>query len=203
MQTFAGKVTFLLFNMLPRFVSFSSKEQVSFNCMAVVTICSDFGAQENKVYQFPLFPHLFVMKWWNQIPWSLFFECWVLSQLFHSLLLPLSSSSLVPFHFSATKIVSSAYLRLLIFLPAVFIPACASSSPAFHMMHSAYMLRNGNPLQYSCLKNSMDRGAWWAEVLGFAKSWTQLKQLSTAQLIYKVVLVLSGQQSGSDIHICV
>ena len=33
---------------------------------------------------------------------------------------------------------SSAYLRLLIFLPAILIPACASSSPAFLMMYSAY-----------------------------------------------------------------
>ena len=29
---------------------------------------------------------------------------------------------------------------------------------------------NGNPLQYSCLKNSMDRGAWWATVYGIAES---------------------------------
>ena len=29
---------------------------------------------------------------------------------------------------------------------------------------------NGNPLQYSCLKNSMDRGAWWATVQGVIKS---------------------------------
>ena len=33
---------------------------------------------------------------------------------------------------------------------------------------------NGNPLQYSCLKNPMDRGAWWAAVHGIVKSWTQL-----------------------------
>ena len=33
---------------------------------------------------------------------------------------------------------------------------------------------NGNPLQYSCLENSMDRGAWWATVHGVAKSGTQL-----------------------------
>ena len=33
---------------------------------------------------------------------------------------------------------------------------------------------NGNPLQYSCLENSMDRGAWWATVLGVAKSQTPL-----------------------------
>ena len=30
---------------------------------------------------------------------------------------------------------------------------------------------NGNPLQYSCLENLMDRGAWWAAVHGVAKSW--------------------------------
>jgi len=30
--------------------------------------------------------------------------------------------------------------------------------------------RNGNPLQYSCLENSMDRGAWWATVHGVKKS---------------------------------
>ena len=32
----------------------------------------------------------------------------------------------------------------------------------------------GNPLQYSCLENSMDRGTWWATVHGAAKSWTVL-----------------------------
>ena len=34
---------------------------------------------------------------------------------------------------------------------------------------------NGNPPQYSCLENTMDRGAWWATVHGVAQSWTQLK----------------------------
>ena len=33
---------------------------------------------------------------------------------------------------------------------------------------------NGNPLQYSCLKNPMDRGAWWATVCGVTKSRTRL-----------------------------
>ena len=33
---------------------------------------------------------------------------------------------------------------------------------------------HGNPLQYSCLENAMDRGAWWATVHRVAKSWTQL-----------------------------
>ena len=54
-----------------------------------------------------------------------------------------SSSSL-----SATKVVSSAYLRLLIFLPAILIPACASSSLAFHMMYSACKLnKQGDNIQ--------------------------------------------------------
>ena len=33
---------------------------------------------------------------------------------------------------------------------------------------------NGNPLQYSCLENCMDRGAWWATVHGVTKSQTRL-----------------------------
>ena len=33
-------------------------------------------------------------------------------------------------------------------------------------------VRNGNPLQYSCLENSMDRGTWWATVYGVAKNGT-------------------------------
>ena len=38
---------------------------------------------------------------------------------------------------------------------------------------------NGNPLQYLCLENPMDRGAWWPIVHSVAKSRTRLKQLST------------------------
>ena len=44
---------------------------------------------------------------------------------------------------------------------------------------------NGNPLQYSCLKNSMDRGAWWVTVHGVTKSWTRLSDFT---LIYKFIL---------------
>ena len=72
---------------------------------------------------------------------AMIFVFWMLSfkPTFHS---PLSlfikrlfSSSL-----SAIRVVSSAYLRLLIFLPAILIPVCASSSPALLMIHFAYML---------------------------------------------------------------
>ena len=54
-----------------------------------------------------------------------------------------SSSSL-----SAIRVVSSAYLSLLIFLLAILIPACASSRPAFLMMYSAYKLnKQGDNIQ--------------------------------------------------------
>ena len=38
--------------------------------------------------------------------------------------------------------------------------------------------RNGYPLQYSGLENSMDRGVWWATVHGVTKSWTWTEQLT-------------------------
>ena len=40
---------------------------------------------------------------------------------------------------------------------------------------------NGNPLQYSCLENPRDRGAWWAAVYGVAQSWTRLTRLGIVQ----------------------
>ena len=56
--TFVDKVMSLLFNILSRLViNFPSKEQTSFNFMAVITICNDFGAPQNKVsYCFHCFP---------------------------------------------------------------------------------------------------------------------------------------------------
>ena len=44
---------------------------------------------------------------------------------------------------------------------------------------------DGNSLQYSCLENPMDRGAWQATVRGIRKSQTQLKRLSTMYLVTK------------------
>ena len=81
------------------------------------------------------------MKWWDRMPCSSLFECWVLSQLFSlssfTLTKRIFSSSLL----SAIRVVLSAYLKLLIFLPTILIQVtCDSSSPVFLMMYSAYKL---------------------------------------------------------------
>ena len=109
--------------------------------MAAITICSDFGAPKNKVWHcFHCFPIYF--------PWSDGTGChdlnvfWMLN---FKPTFPLSSFTFFKRLFSssslpAIRVTSSAYLRLLIFLPAILIPARASSSPAFLMMYSAYKL---------------------------------------------------------------
>ena len=56
---------------------------------------------------------------------------------------------------------------------------------------------NGNPFQYSCQENPVDRGAWWATVHGLAKGWTRL---SEHQWIKKIQLnngnICSGPGMG-------
>ena len=54
---------------------------------------------------------------------------------------------------------------------------------------------NGNPFQYSCLENAMDRGAWWATVHGVAKSRTRLSDL-TVSFLY----LLHGQAGSLPLH---
>ena len=121
--------------------SFSSKEQAFFNFMAAVTICSDFGTQENKVchclHCFPIFCHEMMG------PDAMIFIFWMLnfkaafSLTSFTLIKRLFSSSSL----SAIRVVSSAYLRLMIFLPTILVPTCEPSSPAFYMMYSAYKLK--------------------------------------------------------------
>ena len=123
-----------------------SKEQASFNFMAALTICSDFGAQKNKVWHcFPVY-----------LPWSIGTGCHDLSFLNFLSFKPISSFFSFIFikrlfsssWLSAIMVVLSAYLRLLVFLIAILIPACASSSPAFLMMYSAYKLnKQGDNIQ--------------------------------------------------------
>ena len=101
--------------------------------MAAVTNCSDFGAQENKVcHCFPI-----CLTCSDGTGWSSFFECSFRPAM------PLSSFTFIFFSsssLSAIRVLSSAYLRLLIFLLAILISAWASSSPAFHLVYSAYKL---------------------------------------------------------------
>ena len=62
---------------------------------------------------------------------------------------------------------------------------------------------NGNPLQYSCLENPRDRGAWWAAVYGVAQGRTRLKQLSSRLVIAFLLrgkhLLISWLQSPSAV----
>ena len=51
---------------------------------------------------------------------------------------------------------------------------------------------NDNPLQYSCLENPMDRGAWWATVNGVTKSWTGLSDFTFTFKAYCWLLLLSS-----------
>ena len=49
---------------------------------------------------------------------------------------------------------------------------------------------NGNPLQYSCLENAMDRGAWRVTVHGVAKSWIQLSDWAHEAADHIILMVL-------------
>ena len=74
-----------------------------------------------------------------------------LSQLFHYPLLFSSKGYLVPLPLSAIRMVPSVYLWLLIFLLAILIAVCVSSSLAFHMMHCAYKLnKESDNIQLCC-----------------------------------------------------
>ena len=114
--------------------------------MAAVTICSDFGAPKNKVWHcFHCFP--IYLPWSDRTRWHEHFSMLSFKPTFS-----LSSFTFIKRlfrSFSAIRVVSSAYLRLLIFLPAILIPACVSSSPVFFMMYSAYKLnKQGNNIQF-------------------------------------------------------
>ena len=141
--TILSKVMPLPFNTLSRFVIAYFLRSKRLNFMATVTICSDFGAQESKnLPLFPLFTHLYAMKWWDQCHdihfCMLSFKLAFLLSSFTFIKRLISSSSS-----SDVRVMSSAYLRLLIFLLAILIPDCTSSSLVFHMMYSAYKLNKG------------------------------------------------------------
>ena len=53
---------------------------------------------------------------------------------------------------------------------------------------------NGNSLQYSCLENPRDRGAWWAAIYGIAQSQTQLKGLSSSRYADDTTLITESEE---------
>ena len=141
--TFVGKVISLLSNMLSRLVITLLPRS---KCLLISWLQSPsaviWGSPPNKVcHCFHCFPIYLPGSDGDRMPWSSFFECWVLKPAF-----PLSSSTFIKrlfssSPFSATRVVSLAYLRLLLFLLVILILACDSSSPAFRMMYSDYLIR--------------------------------------------------------------
>ena len=96
MCTFVSKVVSLRFNMLSRFViAFlpRSKHPLISWLQSLSEVILE--AKKIKSVTVSTFPHLFAMKPSDRMPWSQFFEYWVLSQLFHSPLSPLSRGSLL------------------------------------------------------------------------------------------------------------
>ena len=148
-RTFVGKVMSLLLNMLSRlvitFLPRSKHLLISWLQSPFVVILEPPKINSDTVSTVsPSISHE-VMG-----PDTMIFVFWVLSfkptfslSTFTFIKRLLSSSSL-----SALWVVSSACLRLLIFLPAILIPACVSSSPTFLMMYSPYKLnKQGDNIQ--------------------------------------------------------
>ena len=141
-QIFVGKVMSLLFNMLSRlvitFLSRSKRLLISLLQSPSAVILETPPPHLKSVTVSTVYPCIYpgvmgldamILVFWIlsfKPTFSLsFFTC--IKRCFSSLLF-------------AIRVVSSAPLRLLIFLPAIFITACASYSLAFHMMYSAYKL---------------------------------------------------------------
>ena len=147
--TFVGKVMSLLFNMLSRLViTFRPKSRhLLISCVQSppAVILEPRKIKSDTVSTvFPSISHevmgpdamIFVFRMLNSQPTFSLSSFTFINRLF-------SSSSL-----SAIRVVLSAYLRLLIFLPAILIPSCVSSSPAFLLMYSAYNLnKQGDNIQ--------------------------------------------------------
>ena len=118
MRTLVSKVMSLLFNKLSRFVIVflprSKRPLISWLQLPSIVILEP---KKIKSVTISIIPHLFFIKWWDRMPWSLFF--WMLS---FKPAFSLSSFTFIKRLFcssllSAIRVVSSAYLRLFIFSP--------------------------------------------------------------------------------------
>ena len=154
-QTFASKVTALLFNMFSRFViAFLPRSK----CLLISWLQSPSTVilepkKINSVTVSIVSPSI-----WHELMgldatilvfWKLSFKP-TFSLSYFTFTNRLFSSSFL----SAIRVVSSVYLRLLIFFLEILIPACASSSLAFHMMYSASKLNSstGYAKKFKCQK---------------------------------------------------
>ena len=147
-QTSVDKVMALLFNMLSRLI-------VTFLLRSKCLLISWLQSPSAVILESKKVKYVTVSTVSPSIchevmgPDAMIFVFWMLSfkptfSLYFTFIKKLFSSSSL----SAIRVVSSAYLRLFIFLPVILIPACASSSPAFRMMYSAYKLnKQGDNIQ--------------------------------------------------------
>ena len=143
-QTFVAKVMSLLFNKLSRlvitFLPRSKRLLISWLQSPTAVILEAPKIVCHCFHCFPIY-----------LPWSDGIRCHDLSFLnvefqtnFFTVITRLFSSSSL----SVIRVVSSAYLRLMIFLPAILITVCASSGPAYLMMYCAYKLnKQGGNIQ--------------------------------------------------------
>ena len=135
--------------------------------MAAVPICSDFGGPQNKVchcfHYFPIY-----------LPLSDGTRCYDLSFLNVEFQANFSLSSLI----FIKRLFCSSSLCLAcvrIFATSWTVAHQAPLSMGFSRQEfPEWHTLNGSLLQYSCLENPIDRGAWRATVHEIAKSWTQL-----------------------------
>ena len=150
--TFVGKVMSLLFNMLSRLViAFLPRNK----CLLISWLQSPSAV----ILEPPKIKSVVVSTVFQFIcheaigPDAMILVFWMLS---FKPVYSLSSFTFIKRLFiysslSAIRVISSSYLRLLIFLPVILIPACASSSLLFHMMYFAYKLnKQGDNIQPWC-----------------------------------------------------
>ena len=146
--TFVGKVMSLLFNMLSRLV-------IAFLPRSMCILISWLQSPSTVILE----PKKITSATVSTFPPSICHEMTRQDAMIFIFLMlnfkpAFSLSSLIKRFFSssslfATRVVSFAYLRLLIFLPTILIPACESSSLGFHMMYSAYKLnKQGDNIQH-------------------------------------------------------
>ena len=118
---------------------FPAKKQSSSDFMAAVTICSDFRAQEEEICHYfhllPFYLHAVMGPDAMILVFLIFSLKLVLSLSFFTLIEMLSSSSLL----SAIRVISSTYLRLLMFLLPILIPACNIQPGISHDVVSIYI----------------------------------------------------------------